>query len=793
MSTSNEALREALLARVISDYATLEAKYCGEDLELSSALTDIEAPADEELSRSAADPGQGPLDAEDAWVLDLPCELLDEYFAALPSLPGSDEVGAGFWHSSQGDGFGFASGGTSDALAPGPVLAGLAERAWEDGLDHLDDDALVGVLSAARRLTSWAGALELAATANLANRRLAAEAAGKVGVAEHVDDEIAAALTLTGRAAGRLLDLAQTLDRLPATMAALRAGEIDQPRAAVIADETALLGPAHRPTVEAHLLRRASRQTTGELRRAAKRAVIAVDPAAARKRKEKAQKDARVERWEEDAGTAALAGRDLPPVGVLAADKHLTGIARALKDAGVEGTMDNLRALAYLALLAGQPISSLFPTPPAAQESGAPGHHATGPAPADPAPAGSTATGSAGEEAAEASDATGSAGAATTAAEGANATDFTGDGTAEDANATDFTGGRTAEDANATGSADDRTAEDANATGSADDRTAADTNGTDSTSDGANATNSTAAEATPAPAASGSSAFLTAAESRRLAQGITIPGSTSGVDSRRAGLPPASSLSAGSRAMSGLAVPQLPPLTGSVNLTMPLATWLGVSDAPGNASGYGPLDASDARLLGTALAERADTKWCITLTDAEGRPAAHGCASPRTRKDRQGRTRAGPDRGNAARRAPREGSTTQVTPEGDGAARAGPGWDVMAWNFTIAPLVGAPCNHLRETAAYQASPGLRHVLEIRHATCSYAGCQRPAERCDLDHTVPYDRGGRTCTCNLAPACRRHHKAKQTPGWRLVQSQPGHLTWTTPSGRSYTSRPTQYPE
>src|SRR5581483_7948021 len=91
VSTSNEALREALLARVISDYATLEAKYCGEDLELSSALTDIEAPADEELSRSAADPGQGPLDAEDAWVLDLPCELLDEYFAALPSLPGSDE------------------------------------------------------------------------------------------------------------------------------------------------------------------------------------------------------------------------------------------------------------------------------------------------------------------------------------------------------------------------------------------------------------------------------------------------------------------------------------------------------------------------------------------------------------------------------------------------------------------------------------------------------------------------------------------------------------------------------
>ncbi len=39
-------------------------------------------------------------------------------------------------------------------------------------------------------------------------RRLDQEAAGQAGMAEHADAEIAAALTLTGRAAGRLLDLA---------------------------------------------------------------------------------------------------------------------------------------------------------------------------------------------------------------------------------------------------------------------------------------------------------------------------------------------------------------------------------------------------------------------------------------------------------------------------------------------------------------------------------------------------------------------------------------------------------
>jgi hypothetical protein len=44
------------------------------------------------------------------------------------------------------------------------------------------------------------------------------------------------------------------------------------------------------------------------LRNAARRAVIAADPSAARRRKERAQQDARVERWDEHAGTAALAG-----------------------------------------------------------------------------------------------------------------------------------------------------------------------------------------------------------------------------------------------------------------------------------------------------------------------------------------------------------------------------------------------------------------------------------------------------------------------------------------------------
>src|ERR1051326_2612720 len=63
--------------------------------------------------------------------------------------------------------------------------------------------------------------------------------------------------------------------------------------------------------------------------------------------------------------TAALAGRDLPPASVLAADRNLTALARQLKGAGAPGTLDQLRAQVYLSLLTGTSLGSLIPTGPA--------------------------------------------------------------------------------------------------------------------------------------------------------------------------------------------------------------------------------------------------------------------------------------------------------------------------------------------------------------------------------------------------------------------------------------------
>src|SRR5258707_3903294 len=95
--------------------------------------------------------------------------------------------------------------------------------------------------------------------------------------------------------------------------------------------------------------------TTGQLGAALKAMVLWLDPAAARRRAEQGRAQARVEAWPEGSGNAGLAGRELPAADEGAADKRITAIARALKDAGAPGTLDQLRAAVFVALRAGRP------------------------------------------------------------------------------------------------------------------------------------------------------------------------------------------------------------------------------------------------------------------------------------------------------------------------------------------------------------------------------------------------------------------------------------------------------
>ena len=141
---------------------------------------------------------------------------------------------------------------------------------------------------------------------------------------------------------------------LPGTQAALRDGTLSLGKARLIATATGLLDEAEAAAAEAEVLDRAGRLTPGGLRAAIARAVMEAAPRKAKKRRETAAKFARVERWAEDSGNAALAGRELSPDQVLAADERITARARELKAAGLEGGTDELRARALLDLLLGQ-------------------------------------------------------------------------------------------------------------------------------------------------------------------------------------------------------------------------------------------------------------------------------------------------------------------------------------------------------------------------------------------------------------------------------------------------------
>jgi hypothetical protein len=569
------------------------------------------------------DPASEPDDGE-GWLAGLPDGVRADFVAGAWT-GGGESIPAGFLHHDrQGPcGAGFAAGGVLDTMAPGAWLAEALTAATADGLGGLGESELIGVLCGWRRVASWAAAGEAAAVLALARRRAGQAAApGRAHLAEHVGDEVAAALTLTGRSAARLLDVAAGLGRLPEVAAALRGGGIDWAKACVFADELAPLDDAGvAAAIAARLLGRAGAGgwTTARLRAGLRRAVLAADPGAAARRQAQARRDAEVRAWDEASGNAALAGRELPPAEVLAADARLTALARWLQRRGAAGTVSQLRAAVYIALLAGRPVTTLLDNPAAIA----------------------------------------AAAAASAAAAGADAA---GDSAAENA---------TGEAACGTGAAGPNPASGAEAAQDAD------TTGDDAVPDAAG----------------------------------------------------------------------WPAVAGTIHLTMPLSAFAGGGE-PGEVAGHGPVDAATSRDLAAMLARSTATRWCLTLTGPGGRAAGHACA----------------------RRGPAAGEP--VT-----------GW-AAGLRARLQLLETGTCGPARQSPGYQPPNVLRHLIGVRQRTCCHPGCRRPAVRCDLDHTIPYGHGGRTCECNIAPACRRHHKAKQAPGWHLDQPEPGVMTWRTPSGRVY---------
>jgi hypothetical protein len=243
------------------------------------------------------------------------------------------------------------------------ALAGFAAEAAgdDDRYEGACDDEVAGAISAWDRVEAYAAARKHAAVAEFIRRRPRSGSPldGRAQMPEDWDEsitaEVAGVLAESRHAADAMLGLAHDLEvKLPGTKAAFRDGTLRQSKVAIIARATAVLDPAEARAAEQKVLDRAGRLTPGALRAAIARAVMEVAPKKAKKRREVGAKFARVERWAEDSGNAALAGRELSPDEVLAADQRITAWAQELKKAGLEGDMDVLRARAYLDLLLGQ-------------------------------------------------------------------------------------------------------------------------------------------------------------------------------------------------------------------------------------------------------------------------------------------------------------------------------------------------------------------------------------------------------------------------------------------------------
>uniref|UniRef100_UPI00336552A8 HNH endonuclease signature motif containing protein n=1 Tax=Intrasporangium sp. TaxID=1925024 RepID=UPI00336552A8 len=114
------------------------------------------------------------------------------------------------------------------------------------------------------------------------------------------------------------------------------------------------------------------------------------------------------------------------------------------------------------------------------------------------------------------------------------------------------------------------------------------------------------------------------------------------------------------------------------------------------------------------------------------------------------------------------------------------------------------------TDRYRPTPAMTEQVRAIDGHCRGPGCQIPANRCDLDHHVPYPHGP-TSVSNLGPLHRAHHNLKTAGLWDCTplpdtgpDTGPGipatlaardgrGLAWRTLTGRDYVTYPKSWTE
>ena len=187
----------------------------------------------------------------------------------------------------------------------------------------------------------------------------------------------------------------------------------------------------------------------------------------------------------------------------------------------------------------------------------------------------------------------------------------------------------------------------------------------------------------------------------------------------------------------------------SVDVRMPVAVALGLSDHPAVLSGYGPIGADEAR----ALLPSADlVRACVDAATGEVLTVD---PPVRAKTWARGTTAAG-----ARARRLRHALVRMATSGG-----------------TVPDL---------RTDGYVPSQALGRLVDLRDVTSVFPGDSTPTRRTERDHRLPHPLGA-TDETNLQNATKHWHRAKHH-GWRTQLLADGTVRWRSPTGGVYDRGP-----
>lgn len=279
---------------------------------------------------------------------------------------------------------------------PDGLLADMLAQPAQTSAEHREFEALERI-GGWERVIAWAHARqfrEIASFMRSAQARNVALGASSSQAYDSAVAEVGLMLRVSARAAAaRVSDAWSLMTRLRGTLAALEAGRITLAKARILDAETLNLSDEHAAQVEQWVLGKARQQTPGQLRVAARRAVLVADPTAAEQRAQQARRERGVRMWPEPDGMATVSAY-LPAAEATGVYAVLDEHARRAGSAADQRSMEARRADALVDLVlrptgrcsagsraAGEDVTGTPASPP----SSAAAAPAAGPADATPA------------------------------------------------------------------------------------------------------------------------------------------------------------------------------------------------------------------------------------------------------------------------------------------------------------------------------------------------------------------------------------------------------------------------